>query len=469
MLASSSQLANCALLKISFSSAGARFVLLLAAVLMASSGAFAQNYSPDARSVGMGGETGLGVGNLAASLVPSDRKYTAITIPLGLVQVLPNLEVFDPTDPGFDPLAAIDYVGNPLHYSFNRAHKKGTADFLKNIVDSGFSRDLNDYRGFAPPEHMVIGGVLAPNWGYTFKFHKGDNDSFQGIYLGAGPYISLQNDLRFDPALIAILESPVDVTVPANTTFYANDVTSQQASVAITGGYRAKIGFSDSTAARDGVYLAVNFNYLIGVHQDVVGFDLQIPTDGSGLVAVTPAGVPLTVDYLYSTSGRGFSTDAGVVIVKNGWEIGAGANDIANRMDWTNHHHKSYTLTNLVTGADFTATTLPVPSGAIRKELPIEYVSNLGYSAGRWTVRTDWSYGVQKLSAHAGAEYRLGLVALRGGTRYSVQQWNPTGGVGMNFTRRFGIDVGVFGNSTNLEQKRNISVALSLRIDHSTE
>jgi hypothetical protein len=155
--------------------------------------------------------------------------------------------------------------------------------------------------------------------------------------------------------------------------------------------------------------------------------------------------------------------------VRNGWEFGVGANDIGNRIDWTGHHHKLFALTNLTTGVDFVETSLVAPTGTIRKELPVQYVSNVGYSAGRWTVRTDWSYELQKLSAHAGSEYRVGPVALRGGARYGLKEWNPTGGIGVNFTRRFGIDVGLFGNSTNLEQKRNISMAVSLRIEHLTE
>jgi hypothetical protein len=112
---------------------------------------------------------------------------------------------------------------------------------------------------------------------------------------------------------------------------------------------------------------------------------------------------------------------------------------------------------------------LTAPAGTIRKEVPIQYVSNVGYSAGRWTVRTDLNYELQKLTGHAGSEYRVGPVAFRGGARYGMKQWNPTGGLGFNFTRRFGIDVGFFGNSTNLEQRRNISMALSLRIEHEVE
>jgi hypothetical protein len=449
--------------------AGRRLLLLSAALLLLCGGLRAQNYSWDARNVGMGGATGLGQGNLATGLVPSDRRYTSIPVPLGLFQVLSNLNVFNPDDPEFDTLRAIDYVGNPFHYSFQRSQKTGSIDFLQNIIDSGFNRDLNTYRGFAPPEHMVAGGLLAPNWGYTLKVHRGANDSFQGIYVGAGPYLSLQSDLRFDPQLIAILGSPVNVAVPANTNFFATNNSAQQTAGAITGGYRTKIGFPSSLSARDGVYVAFNFNYLIGVRQDTVGMNLQLDTDNAGLITLTPTSVPLAIDYLYSTSGKGFSTDAGVVVVRNGWEFGVGANGIANRIDWRNHHAKRYTLSSVLTGVDLVTTSVTAPTGTIRKELPVQYAANAGYSAGSWTVRTNWNYGLQKLVALGGAEYRLGPLALRGGARYGVKQWNPTGGVGLNFTRRMGIDVGFFGNSTNLEQRRNVSMAVSLRFDRDVE
>jgi hypothetical protein len=333
-------------------------------------------------------------------------------------------------------------------------------------VDAGFNRNLNTYRGFTPPEHMVAGGVFAPNWGHTFKFHRGANNSFQGIYVGAGPHISLQTDLRFDPRLIAILGSPVNVAVPANSTLFATNSASQQTAIAVTGGYRAKVGFPSSSSNRDGFYLAVNISYLIGIRRDVTDLNLNLATDGAGLLTLTPLQTPLAIDYLYSRSGRGVSTDAGIVIVKNGWEIGAGASGIGNRINWTNHHSNRYKLTSLTTGVDFLKTGLVAPTGTIRQELPVEYVSNLGYSMGRWTVRTDETYGLQKFGAHVGGEYRLGPVALRGGARYGLKRWNPTGGLGFNFTKKIGIDLGLFGNSTNLEQQRNLAIAVSLRIEH---
>jgi hypothetical protein len=446
-----------------------RMFLLLAAMLVTSSGLHAQNYSWDARSVGMGGATGVGQGNLAADFVPSDREYTAIVIPLGLTQVFSDLDVFNPNNVAFDPLRVLDYAGNPFHYSFNRPSSDSNLDFLKNLVDSGLSRDLNDYRGFSPPEHLVAGGVMAPNWGYTFKLYRGADESFQGIYVGAGPYITLNTDLRFDPQLLAIFESATPVVVPANTTFLMTNVASQRSAVALTGGYRAKLPFASSASERDGVYMSANFSYLIGLRQDSADVRLEIATDSSGLVTLTPGQVPMTVTDLSSGSGRGFTTDVGLVVVRNGWEVGVGANGLANRIDWRDHDYKQYTLSSLTTGLDFNTTTLPAPTGTVRTELPVEYLSHLGYSWGRWSTRTAWSYGVQKLAARAGAEYRLGVIDLRGGVRYALQSWTPTGGFGFNFTRRLGLDVGFFGNNVNLEQNRNISVAISLRIEKQTE
>jgi hypothetical protein len=445
-----------------------RFAMLVVIVLLLCGGLHAQNYSWDARGVGMGGDTGMGTGNLAAEMVPADRSYTSIVIPLGLIQLVEHLKVFDPNDPKFDGLRAIDYVASPFHYNFGRSTSTGN-DFISTIVNSGFSRDLNAYRGFTPPEHLVAGGLLAPNWGHTFKVHHGANQSFQGIYIGAGPHISLQTDMRFDASLLSILDSPVSVKVPANTLYNASNIATQQTAVAGTVGYRAKFGFSSSTSIRDGVYLALDVSYLYGLRQDIANSHLQLATDGSGLVTVTPTQIPLSIDYLFSTSGRGYTGDAGIAVVKSGWEIGVGANGIRNRLDWTHHREQHFSMTSVVNGAGFIKTDLPSPTGVIRQVLPIEYVSDLGYSRGRWTLRTDENYGLLKLSGHAGAEIRLGRVALRGGARYLLTKWNPTGGIGLNFTRRFGIDVGLYGNSTNLEEQRHLAMAVSLRIEHPIE
>src|SRR5258705_11628145 len=91
-------------------------VLLLVA---AASAASAQNFSGDARKVGMGG-----VGdnaNIAASMVAPPQSYTAIPVPFGLFQVLGNLKEFNPDDTKFDPVRAIEGASSPIHYGFGRS------------------------------------------------------------------------------------------------------------------------------------------------------------------------------------------------------------------------------------------------------------------------------------------------------------------------------------------------------------
>ena len=54
---------------------------------------------------------------------------------------------FAPDDPNFDALRAIDYVGNPFHYSFQRNQKTGSVDFLKlSRCESELARRASDHR-----------------------------------------------------------------------------------------------------------------------------------------------------------------------------------------------------------------------------------------------------------------------------------------------------------------------------------
>jgi hypothetical protein len=54
--------------------------------------------------------------------------------------------------------------------------------------------------------------------------------------------------------------------------------------------------------------------------------------------------------------------------------------------------------------------------------------------------------------------------AFRGGARYVKERWEPTGGVGYNFSNRLGMDLGLFSTSANLERQRHLAIAVSIRI-----
>jgi hypothetical protein len=51
-----------------------------------------------------------------------------------------------------------------------------------------------------------------------------------------------------------------------------------------------------------------------------------------------------------------------------------------------------------------------------------------------------------------------------GAARGTSRNAEPTGGVGFNFSPGFGIDVGFFSTSANLERTRHLGVGVSLRL-----
>jgi hypothetical protein len=157
--------------------------------------------------------------------------------------------------------------------------------------------------------------------------------------------------------------------------------------------------------------------------------------------------------------------DVGVGAVINRWELGFGANGIANRIDWTDAERITYFHANLLTGDGDLIESAAVPVGEVRVELPIDYRANVGYNLDRWSAIAEFGRGLQGKSFHGGAEFRLGAVDVRGGAVYSRELWNPSGGVGLNLSDGFGVDVAVYGNSANAERKRNPAIAVSLRFN----
>ena len=78
---------------------------------------------------------------------------------------------------------------------------------------------------------------------------------------------------------------------------------------------------------------------------------------------------------------------------------------------------------------------------------------------------SEYAHGFQGDSLRGGAEYRAGLVELRGGGVYSREMWNPTGGVGLNFAPRVAVDVALYSTAANAARERRAAVAVSLRIN----
>jgi len=445
-------------------------VCLLTSVLT-SAPALAQNWSFDARNVGLGG---IGsTSNIAFDMVDEQRPYRPIVLPFGLFQILPNLPKLDPTSDEFDLVRSIEYAASPIHYIVGRDSTNTASAFITDLRNGTLSRDLNVYRGFSPATSVAAEGLASPNWGKTIKFKQDGGGAFQGIYVGAGPYFSINTAAEIDPALAAIFASPTPVFVP-NTSFYMSNDTESQFALAVTGGYRARFALPGGSStsgpygAPDGIYIGANFHYLHGFNYELFEPDARLDTNAQGLLTVNPAkGLPVTIDRTTATSGHGFAIDTGVAAVINKWELGLGVNGIANRINWSDVERTSYALNSLFTGGEFVdGPTLPVAD--TRVELPVDVQTHAAYNAGPWMAIGEFEHGYNGNTIRGAYEQRFRSAQLRGGARYVKERWEPTGGVGFDFSRRFGVDVGFFSSSANLERERHLGIALSLRFMHDT-
>src|SRR6187200_613221 len=93
--------------------------------------AAAQNWSGDARRIAMGG---VGSGeNLASKSVQEENDYRSIVLPLGLIQVFRDMDIFDPGSDKFDIVRSFEYALSPLHYTLDRDGGNSGVQFVNDI------------------------------------------------------------------------------------------------------------------------------------------------------------------------------------------------------------------------------------------------------------------------------------------------------------------------------------------------
>jgi hypothetical protein len=444
-------------------------LILLFASLLSVNNATAQNWSFDARKIGMGSPSGGE--NIASRMIEEENDYRGIVLPFGLIQVFRDFDRLNPSNDGFDLVRTVEYAAAPLHYTIGRDTGDTMADeFITDIGNGELNRDLNVYKGFIPVNQPPAAGLAAPKWGKTFRVASGPGASFQGIYVGAGPYVSMRTASVIDERLTNMLSEGPAVYIPFTQLTAQND-TQGQLAMAIAGGYRGRFALPQGVGLgtdREGLYVAANYNYLHGFRYEDTNFSLRLDTDGAGLVTIVPNPAlqpPLFVSRSHTDSGTGMAVDVGVGAVIRNWELGFGANVIRNFIDWTDLEDQAYFHANLLQGDGDLIEGPTVPIGEVRVELPIDYRANVGYNVGRWAAVAEFGRGLQGKSFHTGAELRFGTIDVRGGAVYSRELWNPTAGVGLNMSDRAAIDVALYSNAANVERKRNPAIAVSLRFN----
>jgi len=433
---------------------------------MASS-ASAQNYSFDARRIALGGAGGTP--NVASKLVERQRRYKSILIPVGLVKLLSDVRVFYPNREDFDFSRAVEYGTSPLHFVFGRSEDITAASFFRDMVKAQLKEDLNGYRdggGFDTPLITSAEGLMAMTWGHTFMLREGDR-SFQGIYVGAGPYFAAQAYADFDAEFEKVLNSSTDRYVRSASMVLGGGETDQVA-LDITGSYRARFPlFADDApgASRNGMYVMANYHHLQGFRLDEFNAKLRLDTDEAGLLLPNPPETPFTLEWHNSSKGIGLALDFGMAFVINRWDFGAGVSGVANRIKWRDITRHEVALVSLFNSSDFVHVRLPRTDLTTQIELPLTYTVDLSYHRDAWSAYTEGSKGLGGNNFRAGLEYRLGAIELRGAGRYSQGSWYPSVGAGFNVARNFGVDAALFGTRTFLEPHAHVGLAISLRFD----
>jgi hypothetical protein len=431
----------------------------------------AQNWMSDARQIGMGGVGGSD--NIASKMIESpEGPHSTFVIPLGLFQILQDIDIYNPSSDSFDPIRATENIVAPLHYTFDREGTGSGAEFINDLLDGELNRDLNTYRGFIPTTQPVAYGLWAPNWGVTIPVYKNGMNR-QSIYVGGGTYLPFRGSIIVDDQLQQILSSDTNVYIP-NAQLRIVGAVRVEVPVAITGGYRGRFEVKKGGSNRDGLYLSVNFNYLRGFAYEDTLTSLRLDTDNQGMLTFNPSAPfnPVEVARVYSNKGRGFAMDVGGAYVVNRVEFGFGINGLANRINWSDVKTVRYSLSNIINGTGDFVDSPKTAIADVRVEQPIEYVGSTGYHADRWQVSGEFGKRTSSYAPdeghlgstwfHTGFEYRFGLLEPRAGAFYSRERWTPALGLGLNFGK-FGIDAAAFSNDSNVERYRHPSFAISLR------
>lgn len=405
---------------------------------------------------------------MASKLVERQRRYKSILIPVGLVKVLSDIHVFYPNREDFDLSRAIEFGTAPLHFVIGRSEDITAASFFRDLIQAQLQSDLNAYRegGFDTPLKTSEEGLTAITWGHTFMLRESDR-SFQGIYVGAGPYLAAQAYGDFDAEFEKLLNSTTDRYVrSASMNLGGGEI--DQLALDITGSYRARFPvFAQDLpgASRNGLYVVANYHHLQGFRFDEFNAQVRLDTDPGGLLVPNPPETPFTLDWETSSTGIGLALDFGVAFALNRWDFGAGVSGVANRIKWRDITQHELALVSLFNGTEFVHVKLPRINRTIQIELPVTYTGDISYHRDAWSAYTEYSNGLGGTNFRAGLEYRLGAIEVRGAGRYSEGSWYPSAGAGFNLTRNFGVDTAFYGTKTFLEPHPHVGLAISLRFD----
>ena len=436
-------------------------LLVLVALVGRSATARSQHWSLDARLVGLGAVGGTAT-VAGATLDPGDSD-TVVVLPFGLLQILRDRNVYHPSSPGFDPVRAVEYASNPFHYVVGRSSESSIeARLASDVRNATLSRDLGRYVGFEPTTGRLADASLF-SVGHTFWIRSADGHANHGIFVGAGPYVSVETMGAIDERLHEVFATGVDV---ADSTLGLSNAAHGQVALAVTGGYRGRLvrrHNASGRASRDGLYFGANYHFLRGLLYERDDLRMQLNTDQAGLVLDSSN---IVVRHRHASGGVGLAVDLGATAVVNRWAVGFVAAGLLNRINWNDVTETTYLLAGLTSGNREFTPVVGVGHTDERVATPADYRGTAEYDVDGWHVKMAAGHGVGGFLAYGGIERRFKMIELRGGSQYHLGAWNPAGGVGIALNQGVSLDVAGFGTNANVEQRRQFGIAVSLRFKH---
>jgi hypothetical protein len=243
-----------------------------------------------------------------------------------------------------------------------------------------------------------------------------------------------------------------------------DNTTTGQGAVSFTAGYRGQFG---DTVRR--IHVATDYHYIHGLRYENADMKFRFDTGDSGLLTDISAGDAAVVDRVFSSSGRGFAVDVAAGATTPKFEVAVGANGLGNRIEWTGVRAERFSLSNLQLGGSYSKQRLPGVLSNVTVRLPIRYNGRFAYNFDSVSGAAEFSRGFQGSTFHGGFEMRLPGVQIRGGGRYSLNEWHPTAGLGVKLTKRISLDLAGYQTTANIERARRISVAASIRVASKTK
>ena len=436
-----------------------RFAVCVAgwAALCAGAGG-ADAFTTDARRLGMGGVltpggSELATTNVAYQAMPARRDGRGVTVPLplGLVQLATDFPTFDSEDPAFSVTRIANLaVSPPFFLELSEPRHDLDGDIAITLGRNAFAIDFADAQEFLPQTPVDMGGVYSrPLFGLGIR----------GAHTYVAPLVSMSGRIAFDDGLYAALAHG-EPLVPNST--YA-----MHADGEALGGTSFNIGWAGGGWGRpdgDGLYVGSFAKYILGFGFGRADSRFTLSTADTLFGDDDPLDVGYDATTRVSRFGRfgnGVGFDVGAAYRVRGFDVGAGVRDIASFVAWSGTEVE-HTYLDEVTGEMVTETQATGESYTSR--LPVQTAVNVGWTGAHTTLAADVVATRWGTTMHAGAERRVGPLALRAGVLTDGEQrLQYAWGAGIGASRLW-LDFGFQTHNRSITGERGLTLGTSFAV-----